>query len=150
MLPKGFLQYLQQTPTMSVINACKLILAIMMLAMSLQACTVSRVEGIKRYSNKAFEKRLTRKGYLLLDVRTPEEYDSAHLAKAILINLADSVNFNKRIDSLPKKGKYLIYCRSGKRSLTAARKMKAKGFKKLGDLETGLRKWTSPTLSATE
>lgn len=135
---------------MSVKNERTLIFAIALLVLGLQSCRISRVEGIKRYSNTQFEKRLNRKGFVLLDVRTPAEYDSAHLAQSILINIADSVNFNNRIDSLPKKSKYLIYCRSGKRSLVAARTMKAKGFKKLGDLETGIRKWTGPTLSSNE
>ena len=124
--------------------------AVGVILMLLQSCSITRVEGINRYTNTQFEKRLNRKGYVLLDVRTPKEYDSAHLDKAILINIADSINFDKRIDSLPKKSKYLIYCRSGKRSLVAAQKMKARGFKKLGDLETGIRKWTGPTLSANE
>jgi hypothetical protein len=34
--------------------------------------------------------------------------------------------------------------------MVAARIMKAKGFKKLGDLQTGIRNWTGPTLSSNE
>jgi rhodanese-related sulfurtransferase len=135
---------------MSLKNGKTLIFAILVLLWGLQACSVTRIDGIKRYSNTQFEKRLNRKGFILLDVRTPTEYDSAHLPQAILINLADSANFYQKIDSLPQKSKYLIYCRSGKRSMVAARIMKAKGFKKLGDLQTGIRNWTGPTLSSNE
>jgi len=64
---------------------------------------------------------------LLLDVRSPEEFKSGHLAGATLIPLG---KLEKSLDKLsPIKGKtLLVYCRSGMRSVAAARILQKHGF----------------------
>lgn len=65
--------------------------------------------------------------YVLLDVRTQEEYDSGHIEGAILIPdyeigvKAESVLTDK--DEL-----ILVYCRSGRRSKNAASELVALGY----------------------
>ncbi|HSK13615.1 MAG TPA: rhodanese-like domain-containing protein [Phnomibacter sp.] len=107
-------------------------------------CSVAKVDGIGRLDNKKFEQLSHKDGYTILDVRTPEEYNGGHIAGAININVLEESNFIKALEPMDKDKKYLVYCRSGKRSMTAARLMKANGFLHLYDLEKGITGWTGP------
>ena len=66
-------------------------------------------------------------GYVILDVRTPEEYAEGHIEGAILIpdyeigGKAESVLTDK--DQL-----ILVYCRSGRRSKNAANELATLGY----------------------
>ena len=66
----------------------------------------------------------------VIDVRTPEEYASGHIAGAMNIPVEAS-DFGDRIAELDRSGSYLLYCRSGRRSALAANLMAEAGF---GDL----------------
>lgn len=78
--------------------------------------------------------------FVILDVRTPEEFVSGHLAGAINIDYkADE--FEANINKLDKKKTYLVYCRTGHRSAGAADIMKDNGFKSIKNLEGGIVKW---------
>lgn len=61
----------------------------------------------------------TEENYIILDVRTQEEYDESHIPGAILI---PNTEIEARAESeLPDKDqKILVYCRSGRRSKLAA------------------------------
>ena len=63
----------------------------------------------------------------LLDVRSPKEFQSGHLAGATLIPLG---KLEESLDKLaPLKGKtVLVYCRSGMRSIAASRILQKHGF----------------------
>jgi len=63
----------------------------------------------------------------LLDVRSPEEFKRGHLAGATLIPLG---KLEENLDKLtPLKEKtILVYCRSGMRSVAAARILQKHGF----------------------
>jgi len=85
---------------------------------------------------------------VLIDVRTPQEHYEAHIPGSILMPL-DTL---KGVDKLPTGAKHIIYCRSGKRSLTAIDILSAKGFKNLVDLKGGINAWTAiggPVVSGT-
>lgn len=105
------------------------------------SCAVQKIDGIKRYGNPQFAKRLQSDKYILLDVRTPHEYDSAHIPNAVLLNIKDTAAFANGLATLDPKKKYLLVCRTGKRSMDAARQMRARGIRKVGDLEKGMSKW---------
>ncbi len=77
---------------------------------------------------------------IILDVRTPEEYQNGHIKNAVNINFYDP-NFLNKIQKLDKNKKYLIYCRSGYRSAQTANIMEKFNFKKLYNLKEGLIKW---------
>jgi len=76
---------------------------------------------------------------VLIDVRTPEEYNEAHIPGSVLMPLDTLENVKK----LPEGGRHIIYCRSGKRSLKAVEILSAKGFNHLSDLEGGINAWTA-------
>ena len=61
----------------------------------------------------------TEENYIILDVRTQEEYDEAHIPGAIVI---PNTELEARAESeLPDKDQMiLVYCRSGRRSKLAA------------------------------
>ncbi len=70
--------------------------------------------------------------YTVIDVRTPEEYEAAHVVGAINIDVEDA-SFSEQIAELDPDEPYLLYCRSGRRSNLAAQQMAAAGFTNLAD-----------------
>ena len=63
----------------------------------------------------------------LLDVRTPQEFQSGHLPHATLIPL-DRLEANLNKLTPYKRQKILVYCRSGSRSVAASRILEKHGF----------------------
>lgn len=76
----------------------------------------------------------------MIDVRTPEEHEAVHIDGSILIELK---NLEDELDSLDTKRQYLIYCRSGVRSATAVRIMRAHGFNRTSNLMGGIIAWAA-------
>ena len=88
-----------------------------------------------------FERIMKKKRTVLLDVRTPEEYESGYIGKATNFNVMDSLSFLQSISNLDRNKKYLLYCKSGRRSGKALVIMKNKGFKKIHHLRGGVTDW---------
>jgi len=69
----------------------------------------------------------TERGYVIIDARTQEEYDSGHINGAILIpeyEIADRAE-----KELPDKSQLiLVYCRSGRRSKIASQALADLGY----------------------
>ncbi len=78
---------------------------------------------------------------VLIDVRTPEEFNSGHIEGARNMNIYGT--FESDIQNLDKAKTYLIYCRSGGRSNSAMQMMKEAGFTTLYDLRGGIGAWQS-------
>lgn len=53
--------------------------------------------------------------FAILDIRTPGEFQSGHLAKSIPIDFY-SPTFTDQLNRLEKTKTYLVYCRTGNRS----------------------------------
>ena len=79
---------------------------------------------------------------IVIDVRTPQEFLTGHIPNAINIDYLSS-DFWENIENLPKDGDYLIYCRSGRRSIRTCTLMKNGGFdnEKTYNLEGGYERW---------
>jgi len=75
--------------------------------------------------------------YIILDVRTQDEYYEGHLEKALLIPVDD---LEKVVDELPKDKPIIVYCRSGVRSRKAAEILVDNGFSQVYDMG-GILKW---------
>lgn len=104
----------------------------------LSAAAVS--SGAERITAEELKAMLERgEKVVLIDVRTPQEHYEAHIPGSILMPL-DTL---RSVDKLPAGGRHIIYCRSGKRSLTAIDILTAKGFKNLVDLKGGINAWTA-------
>ena len=78
---------------------------------------------------------------IVLDVRTPEEYDQGFIKNSINLNIHDSQFFMDEINKLDKKNSIYIYCRSGARSFQACELMSQFGFEKVYNLEGGILDW---------
>ena len=69
----------------------------------------------------------TEEGYIILDVRTQEEYDEGHIPGAIVISHEEIEE--KAKDVLTDKDQLiLVYCRSGRRSKIAAEALVELGY----------------------
>ena len=79
--------------------------------------------------------------FVVLDVRTPEEFAEGHLENAVNIDFnADS--FRDNLNRLDKGNTYLIYCRSGNRSAQALATMNDLDFGDVYDMG-GIIDWTA-------
>ncbi len=97
---------------------------------------------IKNLDPKSFFEKLSKtKTAILLDVRTPYEYEKdGHLPNS---NLLPIQVLPKYADKLLKYKDYpvFVYCRSGNRSLVAAKYLEKLGFKKVYNLKGGIIEW---------
>ena len=73
----------------------------------------------------------------LVDVRTSSEFHSGHIKNAINIDFFDASKFQKSFEKLDKEKPVYVYCRSGARSLKAAKRLVGMGFLKIYDLKGG-------------
>ncbi|HLP64409.1 thioredoxin domain-containing protein [Flavobacterium sp.] len=78
----------------------------------------------------------------IIDVRTPEEFNSKHLENAINIDI-NNPNFATEIAKLDTSKPTFVYCLSGGRSATALAKMKELGFKEAYNMKGGMMKWNA-------
>jgi len=90
-------------------------------------------------SNKA-KQLIKENNLIIIDVRTPQEYNAGHLKDAKNINISDK-NFRSRIENLDKNDSYLVYCRTGSRSRHTIGLMKELNFKSVYHLEDGIAEW---------
>lgn len=80
---------------------------------------------------------------ILVDVRTPQEYEAAHIPGAVNINMYDP-EFYPRVQELDKNRPVYLYCRSGSRSHGAAELLTRIGFRSVFNLRRGIVGWTGP------
>ncbi|HEY0731776.1 MAG TPA: rhodanese-like domain-containing protein [Chitinophagaceae bacterium] len=92
-------------------------------------------------SEKKFARLMKKQNAVLLDVRTKEEYQEGHIPGAVLIDVNKQDDFLQQVQKLDKSKRYLLYCRSGKRSEKALVLMKENGFRKIFHLEDGFEGW---------
>ncbi len=75
----------------------------------------------------------------IVDVRRPEEFAAGHINGATLMPLD---NLPATYSSLPKKGKLIVYCRSGHRSALAVQFLLSHGYKNAVSMNGGYLAWT--------
>ncbi len=83
--------------------------------------------------------------YIILDVRTAEEFAEKHIPNAI--NIPNETIGEEEITELPDKDQLiLVYCRSGNRSKQASEKLAAQGYTNVYEFG-GIIDWTGDTVS---
>ena len=83
--------------------------------------------------------------YIILDVRTAEEYNEKHIPGAI--NIANEVIGTEDIPELPDKDQLiLVYCRSGNRSKQASEKLVKLGYTNIVEIG-GINSWPGETVA---
>ena len=81
---------------------------------------------------------------VLLDVRTLEEFDGGHISGALCLPV-ESIGTEVPAELPDKDAEILIYCRSGRRSAEAARKLTKLGYTNVGDFG-GILNWPYGTV----
>ncbi len=66
-------------------------------------------------------------GAVVVDVRTPEEFETGHVAGALNLDL-QGVEFLDELDDLDRDDSFVVYCRTGSRATTATDHMADLGF----------------------
>jgi len=75
--------------------------------------------------------------YIIVDVRTKDEYGGGHLEGALLIPVQE---LEGRLDELAKDDALIVYCRSGGRSRNASEILVSNGFQRVYDMG-GINTW---------
>ena len=84
-------------------------------------------------------------GYIILDVRRPDEFAEGHIPNAI--NVPNETIGTAEIPELPnKKQLIMVYCRSGRRSKEAAEKLVNLGYTNIVEFG-GILDWTGEIVS---
>ena len=84
-------------------------------------------------------------GYIILDVRRPDEFAAGHIPNAI--NVPNESIGTDEIPELPNKDQLImVYCRSGRRSKEAAQKLVSLGYTSIVEFG-GILDWTGETVS---
>ena len=78
---------------------------------------------------------------VILDVRTPEEWEEGIIPGAKLIDIYTGAEFVSEIQSLDKSKSYYVYCKAGGRSQQACQVMNQLGFEKTYNLLGGMSQW---------
>jgi len=77
---------------------------------------------------------------LILDVRSPMEFNEGHIPNAMLLpvqDIADSINSIAKY----KDGPVVVYCHTGNRSNIASRVLSRHGFKNVYNIKGGIKEW---------
>ena len=116
----------------------------LLLACAIVGCNESNAPF--KLAPQEFETKLTvLNNEQLVDVRTPQEYNSGHLTGAININFQDE-DFKDQISKLDKTIPTLVYCAAGVeggRSNTTSKMLEELGFDEIYELEGGITNWTN-------
>jgi rhodanese-related sulfurtransferase len=109
-------------------------------SMGLWACAGKQKVEYKNLSSAQFEELIKNENVQLLDVRTLAEHMEGHIPGSLNINVQDK-DFSSCIDDLlDNKKEVAVYCRSGRRSRTAADILVKKDFK-VYNLDKGILNW---------
>ena len=84
-------------------------------------------------------------GYIILDVRRPDEYAAGHIPNAI--NVPNETIGTSEIAELPDKDQLImVYCRSGRRSKEASEKLVKLGYTNIVEFG-GILDWKGETVT---
>ena len=84
-------------------------------------------------------------GYIILDVRRPDEFAAGHIPNAI--NVPNETIDTAEISELPHKDQLImVYCRSGRRSKEAAEKLVKLGYTNIVEFG-GILDWKGDIIS---
>lgn len=84
---------------------------------------------------------------LLIDVRTPEEFQEGTIENAINLNFYEE-NFNDEVEKLDRHIPVVLFCKAGGRSAQAYEIFKQKGFKNIKEIDGGYDAWSQKAIDS--
>ena len=123
-------------------NRMKLLLATAALgAVVLAGCSSATSAAVETVGPTAAAEIIeTDTGEIVLDIRTPDEYDQGIIEGAINIDFYDD-DFAVQLDALDKDAHYVVYCNSGNRSGQANSIFEDLGFTDVTEIAGGITAW---------
>lgn len=124
----------------------KIMVTAVVSAICLSGCASSGGEEYRQLDmNEAVEMMENEKDYIILDVRTEQEFEEQHIPNAI--NVPNETIGTKEIPELPDKEQLImVYCRSGNRSKQASEKLVKIGYSNIVEFG-GIKDWPGETVS---
>ncbi len=109
-----------------------------LLIISLLSCNLNKSNLISAHD---FDEMIRiDKSSIIIDVRTPEEFNKGHLRNSLNVNWLDE-NFDENLNIFSKDLPVMVYCLSGGRSSKANERIKSLGFKNVYELDGGILEW---------
>ena len=134
---------------MKIISTCLTLAAVLVLAalVSLRAFAQGQSQStqasktqVEHVDADGAAKLIADKKAVVLDVRTPKEYEAGHIAGAKLIDF-NAADFAKKLGELDKNKTYLVHCAAGGRSTKSLEVFKKLEFKSVVHLDGGFKAW---------
>jgi rhodanese-related sulfurtransferase len=114
------------------------------IVISLTACA-EQTAKISQQELLSLMAQVNNPNYVVLDVRTAEEFDEGHIAGAINIS-HDEIEDNIANLALYKDKVVVVHCRSGRRAASAESTLLNNGFKQLRHLDGDMNDWQAKKL----
>ena len=133
----------------------KMIPVLLLLSLALTGCAASAPTTVPEANTyrqitmqQAVEMMEKEENYIILDVRTHEEFAAGHIPGAIVI--PNETIGTEEITRLPDKDQLImVYCRSGNRSKQASDKLVKLGYTNIVEFG-GINSWPGETVSGME
>ena len=121
----------------------KKLISVMLIFVCIAGCTQNDIGYISISAEQAKELMDKSENYIILDVRTKEEFDEIHIPNAMLI--PDTEIADRAEDELTDKDQLIfVYCRSGNRSKKASAILVEMGYTNIKEFG-GIKDWPYET-----
>ena len=118
----------------------KTILYSLLAAMMMIGCDNSAAtKGFDSVDATRFAEVIENEQVLIIDTRTPAEFNEGHIPGAVNIDI-DGEEFEAKVAELDKSRPVAVYCRGGRRSKEAAEHMASCGLE-VTELAEGILSW---------
>ncbi|NNC37970.1 MAG: rhodanese-like domain-containing protein [Acidimicrobiales bacterium] len=115
-----------------------------------QSAVITQNNGPKHLGANGVASHMdTYKNAVILDVRTPKEYNAGHIDGAINVDFK-AADFKEQLTALDRNTPYLVHCRSGRRSTLALPILAELGFTDIAHLDGGIKGWQEAGFQLTE
>jgi thioredoxin 1 len=121
---------------------------LLIITLSFTSCTNSQPSETNLDAKTFAQKIEELDNEIIIDVRTPGEYNEGHIENTLNINWNGS-SFAQEIQKLDKTKPLMVYCLSGGRSSSAASKLRNEGFTNVLELNGGMMQWRNNNLPET-
>jgi rhodanese-related sulfurtransferase len=102
------------------------------------AASVPTIDAPDAYN--LIQQNINNPDFVVLDVRTADEFNAGHIAGAINIDYT-SAQFTTDVSLLDKSEQYLVYCATGVRGAAATQIMVGLGFSNVENIAGGITAW---------